>query len=284
MRRTARHRGPGIRSGRPAIRHFPPPTGACCALSGSCSVTTHASCQSPSTWTPLTTCSPNTCPVKGACCDFQNVCNIKLQADCAPGFIWHPGVSCTPNICTTTGACCAPDGTCEVKSEANCPSPGIWHPQWTSCNPNNCPPPTGACCALSGNCSVTTHARLPEPEHVDAVDDLQPEHLSGEGSVLRLSERLQHQAPGGLRPGVHLGHPGVSCTPNLRLTTGACCAPDGTCEVKSEANCPSPGIWHPEWATCSPNNCPPPLGSCCNLNGDCSVTAHVNCPIPSLGT
>ena len=44
---------------------------------------------------------------------------------------------------------------------------------------------------------------LPKPEHLDAVDDLQPEHLSGEGSVLRLSERLQHQASGGLRPGVH---------------------------------------------------------------------------------
>ena len=57
---------------------------------------------------------------------------------------------------------------------------------------------------------------LPKPEHVDSVDDLQPEHLPGEGSVLRLSERLQHQASGGLCPRIHLASGRELYTKHLR--------------------------------------------------------------------
>jgi len=39
---------------------------------------------------------------------------------------------------------------------------------------------------------------------------------------------------------------------------GACCHPDGSCVVTPEAQCTPPNIWHPEWLTCDPNNCPPP--------------------------
>jgi hypothetical protein len=38
---------------------------------------------------------------------------------------------------------------------------------------------------------------------------------------------------------------------------GACCQPDGSCAVEIETDCASPGIWHAEWTSCTPNPCAP---------------------------
>lgn len=64
--------------------------------------------------------------------------------------------------------------------------------------------------------------------------------------------------------------------------TGACCHPDGTCMVTTQAACASPSLWHLEWLTCSPlNNCLPPTASCCGADGSCAVMLEAACLSPS---
>jgi len=52
-----------------------------------------------------------------------------------------PGVLICPDD-IPTGACCAPEGTCLLTIEVECHPPDVWHGEWTSCEPNPCPPPT----------------------------------------------------------------------------------------------------------------------------------------------
>jgi hypothetical protein len=60
--------------------------------------------------------------------------------------------------------------------------------------------------------------------------------------------------------------------------TGACCAPDGTCGVESEAICTgSGGSYQGNGLSCLPNPCPLPTGSCCELDGICTVTTQAAC-------
>ncbi len=42
----------------------------------------------------------------------------------------------------------------------------------------------------------------------------------------------------------------------------ACCQPDGTCMMATEANCPAPGVWQGWGTDCDPNPCL--VGACCH--------------------
>jgi hypothetical protein len=42
----------------------------------------------------------------------------------------------------------------------------------------------------------------------------------------------------------------------LPTPVGACCQRNGACAVTTQAGCPAPGVWHPEWTSCTPNPCP----------------------------
>jgi hypothetical protein len=54
------------------------------------------------------------------------------------------------------------------------------------------------------------------------------------------------------------GDPGPTAPPVIPSPpTGSCCAHDevASCTVTTEAACAVPGTWHPEWPTCTPNQC-----------------------------
>ncbi len=49
---------------------------------------------------------------------------------------------------------------------------------------------------------------------------------------------------------------------------GACCVPGcGTCTLTTQATCYAPSVWHGEWTSCTPNQCPvttpPPVNDTC---------------------
>jgi hypothetical protein len=62
---------------------------------------------------------------------------------------------------------------------------------------------------------------------------------------------------------------------NLLPPTAACCYPDGTCTVTTQAECI--GIWHGEWANCGVGQCPQPTGACCLRNGPCEQLTQAAC-------
>lgn len=69
-----------------------------------------------------------------------------------------------------------------------------------------------------------------------------------------------------------LGYP---CTPNPCV--GACCFPDGYCELVLPQDCV--GIYWGDGTVCEPNPCPQP-GACCQGDGDCymsTITAPGDC-------
>jgi hypothetical protein len=71
---------------------------------------------------------------------------------------------------------------------------------------------------------------------------------------------------------------GVLCSSSPCNPTGACCTPAGGCTQTLQVNCLSPNVWHGEWTSCSPNNCPQaPTGACCSTTGVCSVITQAAC-------
>jgi hypothetical protein len=105
----------------------PPPTGACCAASGSCSVIT-----------------PNDCAAQS-------------------GVYRGDGTTCEPNPCPPPpppiGACCATGGSCSVLTPSDCAAQsGAYRGDGTTCEPNPCPPPPGACCQPTGVCASAADA------------------------------------------------------------------------------------------------------------------------------
>lgn len=142
----------------------PPSPGSCCAPTGSCAVTTQASC--PWTFSSGGACFPNLCPQPaqiGACCLSSGACALIERDDCHDQ--WNGGVFCSPNPCPPPppplGSCCAQSGLCSFTPQSFCQS------DWTAnvfCQPNPCqqppppPPPLGACCEPSGACASTIGA------------------------------------------------------------------------------------------------------------------------------
>jgi hypothetical protein len=63
-------------------------------------------------------------------------------------------------------------------------------------------------------------------------------------------------------------------------STGACCAPLGTCSLTVPADCHSPAVWQCSFS-CSPNPCPLPNGACCEGSGACELSNEPDCPAPN---
>ncbi len=65
--------------------------------------------------------------------------------------------------------------------------------------------------------------------------------------------------------------------------TGACCLPDGSCEVMTQDACTDAGgVWHEEHATCDPDPCEPvtpATGACCLPDGSCEVMTQADCAV-----
>lgn len=56
---------------------------------------------------------------------------------------------------------------------------------------------------------------------------------------------------------------------------GACCSPDGVCEVAAAAACA--GVYQGDNVACDPTPCPQPTGACCIAAGDCQVLTGADC-------
>lgn len=63
---------------------------------------------------------------------------------------------------------------------------------------------------------------------------------------------------------------------------GACCLPDCSCILVSEADCP--GVYYGDGTMCDPNpcSCPPDQGACC-FDGLCQITTEADCAWEYLG-
>ena len=65
----------------------------------------------------------------------------------------------------------------------------------------------------------------------------------------------------------------VNCAP----ASGACCLPNGTCDIRSEAQCAQAGgTYRGNGTDCATANCPPPLGACC-FGTSCLNLSEADC-------
>lgn len=138
-----------------------PPTGACCATTGNCTIVTGAQCQqSGGTYRgDNTTCATANCPVPTqACCFASNQSCVDLTPSNCQGFGGVPagfGTFCSTYICFPVGACCLPSGACvDNTTPSTCSAQGgSFRGNATLCSGQNCPLPTGACCGATGFCA-----------------------------------------------------------------------------------------------------------------------------------
>ena len=218
-----------------ALSTLPIPTGACCYISGDCTVLTETDCdaQDGGYFGDGTSCDPNPCQQPtGACCFASGSCAIDtaLGCDAAGGEYQGNATTCVPNLCPQPiGACCLAGGICTIETEADCiDADGLYQGDDTLCVPNPCPQPTGACCAAGGVCTIETEA-----DCVDADGEYQ-----GDDTV---------------------------CDPNpCPQPTGACCT-DGVCTIETEVDCvDADGEYQGDGTVCDPNPCP----ATCLLLGD----------------
>lgn len=71
----------------------------------------------------------------------------------------------------------------------------------------------------------------------------------------------------------------VACDPNPcpDTITGACCFPDATCLELSDGDCASQGgFYQGDGSLCDPNPCPW-MGACCSSDGTCELTTEAAC-------
>ncbi|HLO42452.1 MAG TPA: GC-type dockerin domain-anchored protein [Phycisphaerales bacterium] len=66
----------------------------------------------------------------------------------------------------------------------------------------------------------------------------------------------------------------VNCQPGV----GACCLPNGSCQVLTESSCLSQaGQYKGDGSACNAGTCPAPTGACCFSNNFCLTLAQVDC-------
>jgi hypothetical protein len=284
------------------------PDAACCALDGSCVITSAADCVAPNVWhLDWVACDPSPCPPPtGACCLGDGTCWLAPCGSPIPGNPCPGGstasacaarggtyqgdfVSCDPDPCPPQAPCCLPIGACVIRIQSACEAhdpPGIWHPEWASCYPNPCPqPPIGVCCYLGGSCGVIAEAGCPSPnvwhgEWSSCEPNPCPQPIFACCDLL--DGTCAMTTPANCTAPTHEWHMNFTCetyTCPPPAPTGACCYADGTCALVVHVLCTA--IWHPEWTSCDPNPCALQVGACCDLvNGWCTVTTEADCPLP----
>lgn len=125
----------------------PPPTGACCFISGACQVRTAGSCAGfGGTYQgDNSVCDPNPCPqpTSGACCFQNGVCVQRLALDCLTigGLYQGNDTTCLSHPCPqpVTGACCFFTNGCLKLTQSDCAANGgTYEGSGTYCWPNPC--------------------------------------------------------------------------------------------------------------------------------------------------
>ncbi|MEM7249426.1 MAG: hypothetical protein AAF533_29220, partial [Acidobacteriota bacterium] len=189
-----------------------------------------------------------TAPV-GACCEplgsSSFTCTERTAVACAVvgGSFLGTGTTCEETDCAAPQACCLSDGTCIDSTIGDCRDAGGQVGAFGS----DCA--TADCTATEAACIVTVGIRCL---------DLLPADIAEFG-------------------GTSMG-PGSSCD-TFDCTGGACCLPDGSCEVfPSRGAClEAGGTPRAPFSTCDEVECTAqPLGACC-LDTTCVEVTRANC-------
>jgi hypothetical protein len=102
----------------------------------------------------------------GACCFVSGACSVLAGTECLNqgGTFRGPDTTCAAANCPQFGACCHPDGSCTTLHEAPCiAAGGTWRGAHIECWQANCPQPQpGACCTLAGCALQTIFQCLPQ--------------------------------------------------------------------------------------------------------------------------
>jgi hypothetical protein len=220
------------------------PTGACCAPSGTCAVTTQAGCVALSTWQgAATTCAPSPCPPPPAGETLSiGVASGASGSDVAVPLSLHNTVAVgglqfdilfDPAVVSFTSAAITSRATGMSIPTSN-PAAGRLRLLMYSGEGSSIAAGDGAVANLifriigaqGSGCDLTPDAAtLADPS----------------GHALQLTAYAGHiTVTGGGDP------------------TGACCATAGTCVVTIQAACTAPSTWQGASAPCTPNPCPPP--------------------------
>jgi hypothetical protein len=255
--------------------------GACCT-GATCTYADEGTCVAPAIFLgPLIGCDPQTCAEQlGACCT-GTMCRITTEYDCEEGnHIWLAGLSCYPDVTqpcrVQLGACC--EGlSCQVLTGEQCPTTAIWVPD-VPCTPGGqiCATALGACCFEFGLCTLVTEGDCPTGGvwhgGVDCrsalCDSLAGACCFGTDCVVDTPDQCQQQG------GIYVGG---TCSSNPCSTlpaVGACCYPDGSCEVLIEGSCG--GTWLGAGTMCNPDPC---TGACCLQTGECVTASPSGCSI-----
>ena len=268
------------------------PVGACCFLTGACTVLNAVECadNAGAYQGDNSECAPNPCPQPtGACCFPVGDCTLVTEEAClaATGAFQGDGTVCDPNPCPQPdGACCFVSGACTVRTAADCATDGgAYQGDASDCVPNPCPQPTGACCFEDGPCEIQTADDcsilfgnyLGDATVCDPNSCPQPE---GACCYFDASCLVQTAGDCSTAGGVYQGN-FQACDPNpcpLPQPLGACCAPDGSCTATTSENCED--VWQGPLSVCDPNPCPQPTGACCYFDGvanQCVVQTAADC-------
>jgi hypothetical protein len=122
-----------------------PAPGACCAVSGACTLSPDPVCLF-NGGTPLaagTVCAPNPCTRQGRCCNFvTGSCSMAYLNACgAAAHTWTPQGACSPNPCAPVGSCCIDGAACRRLAQSLCVSfDGAWSLGGV-CTPSPCMSP-----------------------------------------------------------------------------------------------------------------------------------------------
>jgi hypothetical protein len=213
------------------------PTGACCSVTGNCTTTTLASCGG--TWLGAnSTCTPNPCP--GACCDLAGNCFVTPSTNCDPSMFRGAGSTCAPTTCAMPAmqACCnrlTLECRIENRNSYDCSHGSQW--SGTSCVPLPC---GGACCSPFGQCTIASAAGCPFAYQGD----------------------------------------GTTCSPGRCPTLYACCAPNGSCTLTPQTECPFTSLSCQ--SSCTPHPCQTATACCDLATGVCFVSTPSACAAPEF--
>ncbi|MFN7020141.1 MAG: hypothetical protein ACK4WH_02280 [Phycisphaerales bacterium] len=287
-----------------------PNTGACCSVSGTCTLVLAANCTGSSTFQGVgVACLPNPCPQPVACC-LNECCALVLPAQCTAIGGTDSGSTCSPNPCTVGAPAndlCIDAQTivvgtaivgsnCGATLETGEPAPtcqaNYSKSVWYKVTPATTGFYTVSTCGASFDCilSVFTTPDCITFTSVACDDDACAGGEAGPvGTGSGLASVIGAVAlDGGQEYLIRVSS--FSTTQGFfpllvstNTVAGACCnTVTGACTV-SLTGAPGCGAGTTFLGgVCNPNPCPQPTGACCANDGTCAVTTGLACVSPSI--
>ena len=218
----------------------------------------------------------------GACCYADGSCRLAEEPACVEGEGIFRGVdfTCSPDPCAA-GACCLPSGQCFVVTRAECVLAGYYQGDLVPCDPYPCAPPC-ACCQ-EGSCFVTApenckrQGGTPYPEYAQCAPGLCPQPPPV-GACCLPDGKCELLNQEDCDLAQGYWDPRDECGPSVCPGIVACCFPDGRCEdLEHYVCCGQSGVPLPAGTSCQTSTCPPPTGACCLLGGDCRIETEEEC-------